>query len=64
MLLVEGSSETGPFRHLSKHVFRSPEVQKYISDHDHFFLKKFKIDCKFRKCKKKKKIEKNLLFLR
>ena len=31
MLLIESFSETGLFRHLSNHVFRSPQVQKYIS---------------------------------
>ena len=31
MLLVDGSSETGLFIHLTKHVFWSPSVQKYIS---------------------------------
>ena len=30
MLLVQGSSETRLLRHLSKNVFRSPQVQKYI----------------------------------
>ena len=30
MVLVEGSSETGLFRHLTKPVFQNPEVQKYI----------------------------------
>ena len=38
MLHVEGSSETGLFRHLFNHVSRSPYVQKYISyDGDLFF---------------------------
>ena len=36
MLLVEGSSETGLFRLLSNHVFRGPQVQKYISYEGHF----------------------------
>ena len=31
MLLVEGSSETGLFRHLYNHIFRRWQVQKYIS---------------------------------
>ena len=38
MLLVEGSSDTGLFRKLSKQVFRSPEVQKYISYTGHLFF--------------------------
>ena len=52
MLLVEGSSETGPFRNLSNHIFRSPEVQKYISYEGHLCLKMFTIEYKFRQCKK------------
>ena len=35
MLLIEGSSKRGLFRHLSNHVFRSPEVRKIFSQ---FFL--------------------------
>ena len=55
MLLFEGSSETGLFRHLSNYVFWSPFDQKYISCEDHLFLKKIlKIESKFRKVKKKK----------
>ena len=38
ILLVEGFSERGLFRHLSEHVFRSPSVQKYISDGGHLFV--------------------------
>ena len=53
MLLFEGPSETGLFRQLSSHVFRTAEVQKYISDVGHLFLKMFKIEFKFRKRKKK-----------
>ena len=52
VLLVERSSETGVFRHLSNHVFQSPYVQKYISYEGHFLLKMFKLECKFTKCKK------------
>ena len=56
MLLVKDYSETGLFRHLSNHVFRSLQVQKYISYEGHlFFLKIFKIESKFRKSKKKLK---------
>ena len=56
MLLVEGSSETGLFRHLSNHVFWSPSVKKYIHYEGQFFLKVFKIESKFRKRKKKFRI--------
>ena len=38
MLLAEGSSQTGFFRHLSNRVFRSAEVQKYITYEDHIFF--------------------------
>ena len=38
MLLVEGFSQAGLFRHLSNHVFHSPYVQKYISYEDHLFF--------------------------
>ena len=41
MLLVEGSSETGLFGHLSNHLFPSPEVQKYISYEGHHFFQSF-----------------------
>ena len=41
MLFVEGSSETRLFRHLSNHVFWSPEFRKYIGYEGHLFLKKF-----------------------
>ena len=37
MLLVDGSSETGLFRHLSNHVFRIPLVQKSIGYQGHLF---------------------------
>ena len=39
-LLVEASSETGLFRHLSSQVFRSPQVEKYISSEGHPFFSK------------------------
>ena len=56
MLLVKGSSETGLFILLSNHVFRSPQVQKYISYEGHFFcVEMFKMKFKFQKCKKNKK---------
>ena len=38
MSLVEGSPETGLYRHLSKLVFQSPSVQKYISYEGHPFF--------------------------
>ena len=40
MLLVKGSCETDPFRHLSEHAFRSSFIQKYITFEDHIFKKK------------------------
>ena len=39
MLLVEGCCETGPFRHLSQHLFRSPYFQKYITFEGHLFFR-------------------------
>ena len=53
MLLVQQSSETGLFRHLSNYVFPSPLIQKYTSYEGHVFLKKLKIESKFRKWEKK-----------
>ena len=35
---VEAFPETGLFRHLSNHVSRSPEIQKYISYEGHHFF--------------------------
>ena len=55
MLFVEGSSETGVLRLLSKHVFRDPQILKYIRYESHVFLEMFKMKSKFRKYKKKKK---------
>ena len=52
MLLVDGSSETGLFIHLTKHVFWSLSVQKYSARTVIFFLKMFKIESKCRKNKK------------
>ena len=43
MLLVEGSSERGLFRDLFNHVFRSPELRKYISYEGHLFLENVQI---------------------
>ena len=42
MLIVEASSERGPFRHLTNHVFWSLSVQKSISYVAHLFLEKVK----------------------
>ena len=38
MLLVEESSQTLLFKHLSNHVFRSPQIQKYMSYEGHRFF--------------------------
>ena len=35
----KGFSETRPFMHLSKHVFRSQQLQKYLRYEAHFFKK-------------------------
>ena len=53
MLLVEGSSETKLFRHLSNHVFGVRKFKNTSAMRVSFFLKMFKIGSKFRKCKKK-----------
>ena len=45
-------SETGPFMHLSNHVFLSQEFQKSSSYKGHFSLQMFKVYRKFRKCNK------------
>ena len=38
MLLVEGSSETRLFKHLSKNVFWNPQLPKYVSYEGLFFF--------------------------
>ena len=38
MLLVERSSETGRFTHLSNHVFERPQFRKYIGYEGHLFF--------------------------
>ena len=45
---AKGFSETRPFMYLGKHVFRSQELQKYLSNEAHFFSKysKFNVDSK------------------
>ena len=40
---TEGFWETRPFMHLSKHVFQSLQLQKYLSYEAHFFFKIFQI---------------------
>ena len=55
MLPVDGSSQTGLFRHLFTHVFRDPYFRKYISFEGHICLKIFKVWCRFWKCTKKSK---------
>ena len=42
MLLVEGSSETRLFKHLSKNVFWNPQLPKYISYKGHIFFESVK----------------------
>ena len=42
MLLVEGSSETRLFKHLSKNVFWNPQLPKYISYEGHIFFESVK----------------------
>ena len=62
ILPFERSSRTGVFGHLFKHVFRGRKFRKYISYEGHLFLEIFEIYCRF--LKGRKKIRKNLLFLR
>ena len=53
ILLVEGSSETGLFRHLSNHVFRVRNFGNTKAVRVIFFFKTFKIYSRFPKCSKK-----------
>ena len=62
MLLVQGSSETGVFRHLSNKSFGFRKFEKTSAMRIIFFLKMFKIEYKFRKWKKT--WGKDFLFLR
>ena len=62
MLLVEGSSETGLFRHLSDYFFRVRKFGNTKSVRVIFFLKISKISCRFQTCSKK--LIKSFLFLR
>ena len=48
MLLLEGSSETELFRHLSNHVFRSLYFWKYISYEGHVFSKFSELEIDFK----------------
>ena len=41
MLLFKGSSETGPFRHLSNHGFPDLQFRTYISYEGHLFFENF-----------------------
>ena len=54
MLLLEGSSKIGLFRHLSNHVFRSPYVQKYICYGSVFFFENVQNQIEIQKIQKKK----------
>ena len=60
MLLVEGSSEMGHFRHLSNQVFRSLKFKNTSAMSAILFLKMFKTESKFTNSKKKKKIAENV----
>ena len=53
MLLIEGSSETRFFRHLSDHVFGVRNFGNTKSLRDIFCSKIFKTHCTFQKCSKK-----------
>ena len=53
ILSLERSSETGVFRHLSKHVFRGRYFRKYIRYEGHLFFEMFRIYCRFEKRRKK-----------
>ena len=53
MLLVEASSETGLFRHLSNHVFRVRNFGNTKAVRIIFCSKMFKIESRFQKCSQK-----------
>ena len=53
MLLVEGSSQTGLFRHLSDHFFAVRNFGNTKCIRAIYFPKLFKISYRFRKCRKK-----------
>ena len=56
MLLVEGSSETRLFRHLSNPFFRVRKFKNTSAQRIIFFLKMSKNEYRFRKCTKKNRI--------
>ena len=62
ILLVEGSSETSHFKHLSNHVFRDRNFRNTKAVRVIFIFKMFKISDSFKKCSTK--FLKNFLFLR
>ena len=57
MLLVERSSETGRFRHLSNHVFRVRNFKNTKALRVIFLLKIFKIEARLQKWSKKIEIK-------
>ena len=61
MFLLEGSSGTGLFRHLSNHVFHSPYFMKYIRYEGIFLSKCSEFDLEFKNSEKNNK--KALCFL-
>ena len=62
MLLVEGSSERGLFRHLSNHVFGVRHFRNAKSMRIIFWWEIFKISCRLQQCTKK--FTKSFLFPR
>ena len=62
ILFLEGSSETGLFRHLSDYVFRVRNFKNKKSMRLMIFLKMFQISSRFQKCSKK--LKKKFLLLR
>ena len=61
MLLVEGSSETEFFKHSSNYLFRVRNFRNTSRMRVVFFLKNFKISCRYQKCRGK--MRKTLFFL-
>ena len=61
-LTAEGGFKTGPFWHLSSHVFQSQRFLKYLSYEAQFFFKKSKILWRFQK--RNEISTKNVWFLR
>ena len=60
MFLVEGSSETGHFLHLSNYLFGVPNFETTKGLRVTFFFKMFKIWVRFEKCRKRRR--KSLFF--